>query len=180
MENVKNIGKIDIHAHAIAFKEYYPPYTPNDKNTVFADDKEVLEFYDEIGIEKGCEEFHIFGATGGRIAHTLGNLQILKHLADKGLVGYIFDRDTVITVISKKTHTFCNTSGYISLVPFGCDKATVTLSGFKYELTHGDLPSDRPLGISNEFCGDKSSIAVHSGTVIAVWESAQTLPEKYF
>ena len=45
MENVKNIGKIDIHAHAIAFKEYYPPYTPNDKNTVFADDKEVLELY---------------------------------------------------------------------------------------------------------------------------------------
>lgn len=53
IKNVKDIKKIDIHAHAILFKEFYPPYIPGDSSTVFADDKEVLEFYDEIGIEKG-------------------------------------------------------------------------------------------------------------------------------
>lgn len=158
-------------------------YTPEHSDVIahspIKDDTDTMLAV-EIGIEKGCEEFYIFGATGGRTAHTLGNLQVLKHIADKGMVGYIFDRDTVITVISEKTLDFSNASGYISLIPFGCDKATVTLSGFKYELEHGDIPCSRPLGISNEFCGESSSITVHNGTVIAVWENAQTLPEKYF
>lgn len=158
-------------------------YTPTHPDVIehspIKDDTDMMLAV-EIGIEKGYEEFHIFGATGGRIAHTLGNLQILKFLADRGLVGYIFDRDTVITVVSGKTITFDNADGYISLVPFGCDKATVTLNGFKYELTRGDIPCNRPLGISNEFSEKESSITVHEGTVIAVWENTNVLPEKYF
>ncbi len=131
----------------------------------------------EIGLENGCEEFHIFGATGGRIAHTLGNLQILKLISDKGMSGYIYDEDTVITAISNNTLTFVDASGYISLIPFGCAGANVTLKGFKYEIEQTELPCDRPLGISNEFHGEKSTIAVHSGTIIAVWENTAIKPE---
>ena len=133
----------------------------------------------ERGIENGCDEFYIFGATGGRIAHTLGNLQVLCYLAVKGFTGYIFDRDTVITAVENSTLTFDeNASGYISLMPFGCDKANVTLSGFKYEAERCDLPYNRPLGISNEFTGKPARITVRSGTVVAVWENTAVLPVK--
>ena len=155
-------------------------YTPNHENVVehspIKDDTDTMLAV-EIGIENGCEEFCIFGATGGRIAHTLGNLQILKHLSNRGLVGYIFDRNTVITAISNKTISFANASGYISLVPFGCEDATLTLKGFKYELDNGVIPCNKPLGISNEFSTESSSITVHSGTVIAVWENTQVMPK---
>ena len=63
-------------------------------------------------------------------------------------------------------------------MPFGCDKANVTLSGFKYEVAGCDLPYNRPLGISNEFAGKKARLTVHSGTVVAVWENADVMPVK--
>ena len=130
------------------------------------------------GIELGCDEFYIFGATGGRIAHTLGNLQVLSYLAEKGLTGYVVDKDTVITAVHNRTLVFDEkASGYISLVPFGCDKANVTLKGLKYVLNQADLPCAGPLGISNEFTGTKAEITVHGGTVIAVWESTDIMPE---
>ena len=155
---------------------YTPEHSDVIEHSPIKDDTDTMLAV-EIGISKGCVEFHIFGATGGRLAHTLGNLQVLKSIADQGLSGYIFDKNTVITAISNTTLSFKNASGYISLLPFGCDKARVTLTGFKYELEHGELPCGRPLGISNEFTAENASITVHSGTVVAVWESANLMPE---
>jgi len=53
MSNVKNIGKIDVHAHATAFREYHPPHRPEDPDSVFVSAEQVIEFYDKLGIEKG-------------------------------------------------------------------------------------------------------------------------------
>ena len=50
MENVKNIKKIDIHAHATAFPGIYP-YCPASANFLSAED--VISVYDKIGVEKG-------------------------------------------------------------------------------------------------------------------------------
>ncbi len=52
MENVKNIKKIDIHAHATAFPEIFPP-RPWGERERFVSPEEVIEFYDRLGIEKG-------------------------------------------------------------------------------------------------------------------------------
>lgn len=155
-------------------------YTPEHSNVIehspIKDDTDTMLAV-EIGIENGCNEFYIFGATGGRLAHTLGNLQVLKNIADQGLSGYIYDKNAVITAISGTTLSFKNASGYISLIPFGCDKANVTLTGFKYELENGEIPCNRPLGISNEFNAESATITVHSGTVVAIWENAEVSPQ---
>lgn len=50
MENVKNIQKIDIHAHATAFPGLYP-YCAASANFLSAED--VIGVYDKIGVEKG-------------------------------------------------------------------------------------------------------------------------------
>lgn len=44
------IKKIDIHAHATAFKEFFPPYVTQQR---FVSAEEVIQRYDELGIEKG-------------------------------------------------------------------------------------------------------------------------------
>lgn len=156
---------------------YTPDHPEAEVHPTEKDDTDTMLAVDK-GIELGCDEFHIFGATGGRIAHTLGNLQVLAFLAEKDLAGYVYDRDTVITAAKNCTLNFGeNASGYISLIPFGCDKANVTLKGLKYELEKADLPYNRPLGISNEFTGTKSEITVHSGTLIAVFENTKIMPE---
>ena len=49
----KEIKKIDIHAHAVLFKEYYPPHTSKLGEMVMIGAEELIEMYDELGIEKG-------------------------------------------------------------------------------------------------------------------------------
>ena len=50
MENVKNIQKIDIHAHAVPYPQLYPRF-PGGVNFSTAED--VIGLYDRIGVEKG-------------------------------------------------------------------------------------------------------------------------------
>ncbi len=51
--DIKNIKKIDVHAHATLFPEYYPPSKENDPNSVFISAEQLIDFYDRLGIEKG-------------------------------------------------------------------------------------------------------------------------------
>ena len=47
---MNNIKKIDIHAHATPFPEYYPPYMGGSRMVAA---EEVIAFYDKLNIEKG-------------------------------------------------------------------------------------------------------------------------------
>lgn len=51
MKNVKEVKKIDVHAHATAFREYYPPHFAGSQQFVSAE--HVIEFYDKLGVDKG-------------------------------------------------------------------------------------------------------------------------------
>ncbi|MBR5543750.1 MAG: amidohydrolase family protein [Oscillospiraceae bacterium] len=51
MEDVKSIKKIDIHAHATAFPQYFPPFWGGGQRFISAE--ETIAFYDRLGIEKG-------------------------------------------------------------------------------------------------------------------------------
>lgn len=50
VEQAKQTQKIDIHAHAVLYPQYFPPV--NDKET-FISPEQVIENYDKIGVEKG-------------------------------------------------------------------------------------------------------------------------------
>ena len=50
MNDVKQIKKIDIHAHATAYPEYFPPYY---KGRRFMSAEEVIESHDQLGVGTG-------------------------------------------------------------------------------------------------------------------------------
>ncbi len=146
------------------------PSVKDDTDTMLAVNK---------GIEAGCDRFMIYGGTGGRIAHTFGNVQVLAHLANESKQGFIIDKDYAITAARDCTLIFSKeNSGYISIIPWGSESCTVTLKGLKYELDSTPLPCDRPLGISNEFTGESAKITVHEGTAVIIIESSGVLPER--
>lgn len=146
------------------------PSVKDDTDTMLAVNK---------GIEAGCDRFLIYGGTGGRIAHTFGNIQIVAYLANQNKQGLIIDKDYTITAAKNCTLRFSkNASGYISILPWGSKSCTLTLQGLKYELDSTPLPCDRPLGISNEFTGKAAEITVHDGTAIIIIESSGILPER--
>lgn len=121
------------------------------------------------GMKLGYGRFHIYCGMGGRIDHTLANLQLLAFLSQSGKRGFLFDKANVITAITDQTLAFREiASGVISI--FSCtDKSTgVTLQGLKYELNNAVLTNTFPLGVSNEFTGQESAVTVKDGTLLIV------------
>lgn len=132
------------------------------------DDTDMLAAIRE-GMELGYERFHIYCGMGGRIDHTLANLQLMAFLSQSGKRGFLFDKTNVVTAITNQALAFREiASGVISI--FSCTgKSTgVTLQGLKYQLDNAVLTNTFPLGVSNEFTGRKSTITVKNGTLLIV------------
>lgn len=122
------------------------------------------------GQNRGYRVFHIYGGTGGRLDHTLANIQCIADLAQKGCKGCLFDRDTVITAIHNDKLIFSATArGTVSAFAHTEVCTGVYERGLKYPLTDATLRNTYPLGVSNEFTGVNSEISVREGTLIVIY-----------
>ena len=131
----------------------------------------------KLGLERGFTRFALYGGTGGRLAHTLANLQLLDGLSRQGCRGFLIGDGTVTTAVTDGTlHFPARMSGYLSVFCSGAPAEGVTLSGLKYELNDAALTPSFPLGVSNEFTGSPSCVQVRSGTLLALWQSSGADP----
>lgn len=132
------------------------------------DDTDMLAAL-KIGMSKGYKDFIIYGAMGGRIEHTIANIQCLSYLKNNGCKAYIMDENVMMTVVKDETVNFNKAmEGYMSLFALG-DKATgVTIKGMKYLLNQTTITNDYPIGISNEFTGAEGSICVEKGMLLII------------
>ncbi len=135
------------------------------------DDTDMSLAIDE-GISRGYDTFHLYGGTGGRLDHTLANIQCIARLSQKGLRGFLHDTNYVITAISNNKVEFDEShTGYVSAFSHSDASTGVYESGLKYSLDNATLSNLTPLGVSNEFCGKKSTISVENGTLIIVYNA---------
>ncbi len=124
----------------------------------------------DIGIERGYTEFHIYGACGGRMDHTLANIQLAASLASENIKAFIHDGETVITAVCNGSMSFSDEyKGYISVFAHSDECKGIYLKGFKYTLENGTLSNLFPLGVSNEFIGKESEIIVGQGVAILIY-----------
>ena len=124
----------------------------------------------KLGIEKGCTEFHFFGAAGGRTAHTIANIQTLVMLAEKGMSGFIYGNNEIFTVIHNGIITFDkDSSGYISVFSLEKTCGGVSNKGLKFTLENNTLSNTYPIGVSNEFVGRSAEISVKDGSVLIIY-----------
>ena len=122
------------------------------------------------GLKAGYETFHIYGGTGGRIEHTIANLQLLAELSSDGKRGFLFGRDYIITALTNGTLVLPDhISGYVSVFAHSERAEGVWLKGLKYELQDAVLTNSYPLGVSNELIGKEASISVKNGTLLIVF-----------
>jgi len=122
------------------------------------------------GLVRGYKTFIINGGLGGRLDHTLANIQILVYIVKREASGVLLGNDICMTAISNGSVKFIQSaSGYISVFSAGGTAEGVTLSGLKFPLDNATLTSDYPLGVSNEFIGATSTVKVRSGTLIITW-----------
>ena len=125
-----------------------------------------------LGLEKGYCNFVILGALGGtRNDHSVANIQLLHYITSKGARGTIYHSDEIFTAFSNGTLTLgAELKGYVSVFSLTDESRGVTIENLKYALDGATLYSYMPIGVSNEFLGRESSIAVEEGSLLVVYK----------
>lgn len=135
-------------------------------------EKDVTDMHAAIeeGVSHGFNEFEIFGATGGRLDHTLANIQLAASLAQKGIKHIIHGDGYCVVALANDEIIFdAENSGYISVFAHSDECTCVSIEGLKYELNDATLTNTFALGVSNEFTGKKSKISVKKGTLVIIY-----------
>ena len=112
-------------------------------------------------------EIWLYGATGGRIDHLLGNIALLLNYARRGWKIILKDPEHLIWIIQKQESISANIGQEISLISL-TEKAVVTTEGFYYPLKYENLFQDSTRGISNYLMGTQGFIQVDDGWVLAI------------
>lgn len=134
--------------------------------------KDDTDIFDGIkyGLNKGYNEFYLYGCLGNRIEHSIANIQILSYLKENNANGYLIDKSLIIRVIKNESVCFDkNYKGYISIFSIDDKAKGVTLKNLKYELTDYELTNKFPLGIDNEFIGLDSYVEVKDGELLLIY-----------
>ena len=123
----------------------------------------------KAAMEKGFQIFLFYGCTGGRLSHTVANLQTLNFIAKRGGIGFLVDKDEVASIVCKGIEFDEKATGFLSVFAFG-GNCIVSENGLKYEIQHCLLPPCTTLGTSNEFIQKKSALTIHEGAALVVFE----------
>ncbi len=125
----------------------------------------------KLGLEKGYRTFHLYGGTGGRMDHTLANLQGLAYLARQGARGYLYDASYVFTALWNSSLDLpAREEGIFSVFALGETARGVSILGGRYPLEGGELSPFFPLGVSNHFEGRPVRVSVEKGCLLVGWE----------
>ncbi len=124
------------------------------------------------GFGRGYTRFVILGGLGGgRLSHTIANIQLLEYIALQGGTANLKGGTTSLFLLcEEQSHTFEGGMGkelsLFSVTP----TANVTATGVKYPVFQATLERSFPLGVSNRILEENATLTVHDGKIIVVLE----------
>lgn len=121
-------------------------------------------------IRRGAKEILLFGATGGRLDHTLANIHIIIQAAEQGCRLKIVDRYQRLYLITPALPaTISGAVGdIISLLPVNGRVTGANSCGLKWELNNHTFTMGSSLGVSNELTAGSAWIKVQQGMLLLV------------
>lgn len=132
------------------------------------DDTDMLAAL-KYGLSRGYKDFRIYAACGGRLEHTLANIQCLLYLKNHAAVGYLIDAGSMILVLQNESVEFKeDMEGYLSLFSLGKQARGVNIRGMKYPLKDYTMSNAFPIGVSNEFTGERAVVSVEDGELVCI------------
>lgn len=121
----------------------------------------------EIALERGFDELRLLSALGGRLDHTIANIQLIYSLKKRGITAELFGSGERAFFLENETREIPAFSGYLSV--FAYEKsAVISESGVKYPTEKFAFTNDFPLGLSNEITEKTAKITVHSGAALII------------
>ena len=153
------------------FDSYDGPVDPEIPLQRFPSEKDDTDTMIAIraALERGFREAVLYCALGGRLDHTLANLQSLAFALSHGLRLRIVSEDTEVLLLQDGTLSLPRREGFaLSVFAFSERCRGVSLHGTKYTLTDAELENSFPLGVSNEWAEDAATVSITGGTLLIV------------
>lgn len=147
-------------------------YVPDGENVirheVMKDDTDMMLAV-KFAMDKGYENIVIYGGTGGRVDHTISNIQTMLYASRRG---------ASIEMCDSTNHYFAITDGNIringeskgmfSVFALGGIAHNVTVKNALYCIDNFEMSPDNPRGVSNSFVGKEVTISVEKGSLLIV------------
>ena len=122
------------------------------------------------GRRRGYRAFRVAGGLGGRLCHTVANLQCLYDCALRGEDAWLADECNRATVLLPGEHILAPIPGRkLSLLAFTPEVSGVELTGTEWELHGATLTSRDPLGVSNEARSAHPCLSFAAGALLLVY-----------
>ncbi len=130
----------------------------------------------KTALEMGYNEIVITGALGGRLDHTIANIQTLMYITEHNAHGTIIGDSDIATVQKNSQHIYDRIDGYtFSMFSMISCSDGITTSGLKYNLENGFLENTFPLGVSNEIIGKNCKVEVKNGVLLIIFSKDTNL-----
>ena len=124
----------------------------------------------KYGLSEGCRDFVLYGTIGGRLDHTLANIQTLCYLHEQGASGVLIGEHDRALLHLPGTKTYPAHPGmYFSVLAMQTPCTGVTLRGVQFPLDRATLTTAFPLGVSNEILGEQAEVTLESGLLLLVF-----------
>ena len=120
------------------------------------------------GLALGCDDFLIVGGFGGRLDHTLANLQALNYAASLGARAEMCDGLRWATVIRGGSVAVERRPGKLSVFALDSVCHGLCIRGAKYNVENVEITSAFPLGMGNDFVEDVVEISVSDGALLVM------------
>lgn len=122
----------------------------------------------EEALRRSPKELHLFGCTGHRVDHFLGNLGLLARALEQGISAFLWDRHNKIFLMDRGGTIAKDFGDYVSFQGFRGTVEGLVLTGAAYPLKDYDLVMGDPRTVSNEFLGPTMDIGFRRGTLLVV------------
>jgi thiamine pyrophosphokinase len=121
----------------------------------------------QCGIDAGCSSFAVAGGIGGRLDHTIANLQLLFYVIRRGFSIWMMDKNNHVTAMEPGVLHVPRLDGFkLSVLAYAGRCEGITLEHVKYPLHDAVLTDDFPLGVSNEFLESEAVIRLKTGCLL--------------
>lgn len=131
----------------------------------------------DIAIAAGAKEITIFGGIGGRLDHSLANIQLLVYMNDRGCTGKITDGIQTAYLLTDSMELTGRCPGDIlSILPLTQKLTGLTIKGLRYALAEAEIQMGITRTISNEFTeSGRGRFTLASGMAVVIITDARQL-----
>ena len=144
-----------------------PPRGRVERHPVIKDDTDVMLCI-RRALSMGLRDILIIGGLGGRLDHTLANVQSLAFIAEHGARGALSDGNVHMFIVKNGEIAVSRAAGKLSVFALSDVCEGVSIRGAKYEVENARLTNAFPIGMGNDFTEDFAHISVRSGTLLVI------------